>query len=187
MRAAAHMAAMRCGASPNAQGAGDGWDGSGDIRRDPEQSGEKRPKNRVLECSPLLLGKLIFRWSLVRFQTRPTTAESRALKLGTLVLDGVVELPMRARAVVSFNYVKAPFTVGYLIKRYRYEARGLMKSVLDASFKYTPSFETDVRKTFHRVRRRQVQTSGHVQVTNSQCELKDAVLTLQQFKKSRAY
>lgn len=94
---------------------------------------------------------------------------------------------MRARAVVSFNYVKAPFTVGYLIKRYRYEARGFMKSVLDASFKYTPSFDTDVRKTFHRVRRRQVQTSSRVLVTNSQCELKDAVLTLEQFKKSRAY
>jgi hypothetical protein len=93
---------------------------------------------------------------------------------------------MRARAVVSFNYGKTPFTVGYLIKRYGYEARGFMKSVLDASFKYTPSFETDVRKTFHRVRRRQVQTSSRVLVTNSR-ELKDAVLTLEQFKKSRAY
>ena len=62
-----------------------------------------------------------------------------------------------------------------------------MKSVLDASFKYTPSFETDVRKTFHKVRRRQVlQTSSRVLVT-SQRELKDAVLTLEQFKKSRAY
>ena len=117
----------------------------------------------------------------------PSAAESCALKLGTLVLDGVVELPMRARAVVSFNYGKTPFTVGYLIKRYGYEARGFMKSVLDASFKYTPSFETDVRKTFHRVRRRQVQTSSRVLVTNSR-ELKDAVLTLEQFKKkSRAY
>lgn len=61
-----------------------------------------------------------------------------------------------------------------------------MKSVLDASFKYTPSFETDVRKTFDRVRRRQVQTSRPL-VTNSQREFKDALLTLDQFKKSRAY
>ena len=85
------------------------------------------------------------------------------------------------------HYVKTPFTVSYLIKRYATKAWGLMKSVLDASFKYTPSFDTDVRKTFHRVRRRQVQTSSRALVTNSQCELKDAVLTLEQFKKSRAY
>jgi len=62
-----------------------------------------------------------------------------------------------------------------------------MKSVLDASFKYTPSFETDVRKTFQRVRRGQVKTSSRLLVANSQSELKDAVLTLEQFKKSRAY
>ena len=61
-----------------------------------------------------------------------------------------------------------------------------MKSVLDASFKYTPSFDTDVRKTFDRVRRRQVQTSRPL-VTNSQREFKDALLTFEQFKKSRAY
>ena len=30
-----------------------------------------------------------------------------------------------------------------------------MKSVLDPSFVYTPSFETDVRKTFARIRREQ--------------------------------
>ena len=62
-----------------------------------------------------------------------------------------------------------------------------MKHILDSSFRYKPSFDTDVRKTFHRVRRRQVQTSSRVLVTNNQCELKDAVLTLEQFKKSRAY
>ena len=28
-----------------------------------------------------------------------------------------------------------------------------MKSVLDSSFRYTPSTETDVRKTFERIRR----------------------------------
>jgi hypothetical protein len=61
-----------------------------------------------------------------------------------------------------------------------------MKSVLDASFKYTPSFETDVRKTFDRVRRRQVQKPSRL-LMNNQRELKDALLTLEQFKKSRAY
>jgi hypothetical protein len=30
-----------------------------------------------------------------------------------------------------------------------------MKSILDKSFKYTPSFETDLRKTFARVHREQ--------------------------------
>ena len=30
-----------------------------------------------------------------------------------------------------------------------------MKSVFDASFRYKPSFETDVRKTFDRIRREQ--------------------------------
>jgi hypothetical protein len=30
-----------------------------------------------------------------------------------------------------------------------------MKSILDSSFKYTPSCETDVRKTFERIRREQ--------------------------------
>lgn len=84
-------------------------------------------------------------------------------------------------------YVKTPFTVGISSSGTATKVRGFMKSVLDASFKYTPSFETDVRKTFHRVRRRQVQTSSRVLVTNSRCESKDAVLTLEQSKKSRAY
>jgi ssDNA-binding replication factor A large subunit len=30
-----------------------------------------------------------------------------------------------------------------------------MKSILDSSFRYTPSSETDVRKTFERIRREQ--------------------------------
>lgn len=30
-----------------------------------------------------------------------------------------------------------------------------MKSILDRSFRYTPSFETDVRETFARIRREQ--------------------------------
>lgn len=83
-------------------------------------------------------------------------------------------------------YVKDSLYRRLSFKWYRYESKGFMKSVLDASFKYTPSFETDVRKTFDRVRRRQVQTPSRL-LTNNQRELKEALLTLEQFKKSRAY
>jgi hypothetical protein len=30
-----------------------------------------------------------------------------------------------------------------------------MKRILDASFRYTPSFDTDVRRTFQRIKRQQ--------------------------------
>lgn len=30
-----------------------------------------------------------------------------------------------------------------------------MKRILDASFRYTPSFDTDVRRTFERIKRQQ--------------------------------
>ena len=36
-----------------------------------------------------------------------------------------------------------------------------MKSILDSSFKYTPSSPTDVRKTFARVRLEQQAPTGH--------------------------
>jgi len=37
-----------------------------------------------------------------------------------------------------------------------------MKSVLDPSFRYTPSYDTDVRKTFERIRReREAQAHPH--------------------------
>jgi len=35
------------------------------------------------------------------------------------------------------------------------EKEGQMKSILDRSFKYTPSSKTDLRKTFAKVRREQ--------------------------------
>lgn len=34
-----------------------------------------------------------------------------------------------------------------------------MKRILDSSFQYTPSYETDVRKTFERVRREMQETA----------------------------
>jgi hypothetical protein len=57
-----------------------------------------------------------------------------------------------------------------------------MKTVFDPSFKYTRSLETDVRKTFERVRRQQRQVRGREQAT-SQPEIKVTVLKLDQFKK----
>jgi hypothetical protein len=40
-----------------------------------------------------------------------------------------------------------------------------MKSILDSSFRYTPSSETDVRKTFERIRREQQAQIQEEQVT----------------------
>jgi hypothetical protein len=37
-----------------------------------------------------------------------------------------------------------------------------MKSILDPSFRYTPSFKTDLRKTFARARRQQGKDSSDV-------------------------
>jgi hypothetical protein len=58
-----------------------------------------------------------------------------------------------------------------------------MKSVFDSSFKYTPSLDTDVRKTFERVRREQRQVRGRLAVVKSQPETKVEVLKLEQFKR----
>ena len=63
---------------------------------------------------------------------------------------------------------------------------GLMKSVFDSSFKYTPSFDTDVRKTFQRVRRREGNKPVSLVVMPSQRETQIAVRPLEQFKRARA-
>ena len=36
-----------------------------------------------------------------------------------------------------------------------------MKRILDPSFRYTPSYGTDLRKTFERIRREQAARNGH--------------------------
>lgn len=59
-----------------------------------------------------------------------------------------------------------------------------MKSVFDSSFKYTPSFDTDVRKTFERVRREQRQVRGRLVVVKSSTETQVEVLKLEQFKRA---
>jgi hypothetical protein len=56
-----------------------------------------------------------------------------------------------------------------------------MKHILDSSFRYRPSFDTDVRKTFERVRRQQqpkAKDSAHVG------EVRAKVPRLDQLKKA---
>ena len=57
-----------------------------------------------------------------------------------------------------------------------------MKHILDAEFRYRPSFDTDVRKTFEKVRR-QLQVRERTQ-TPSEPQIKVKVLKLEQLKKS---
>jgi hypothetical protein len=59
-----------------------------------------------------------------------------------------------------------------------------MKSILDSSFKYTPSFDTDVRKTFDRVRREHGQGGGRWALVKSPAESNVEVLNLEQFKRA---
>jgi hypothetical protein len=57
-----------------------------------------------------------------------------------------------------------------------------MKHILDSSFRYKPSFDTDVRKTFERVRRQQqAQAQSQSRATP---EARVKVLQLEQVKKA---
>jgi len=58
-----------------------------------------------------------------------------------------------------------------------------MKHILDSSFRYKPSFDTDVRKTFERIRKQQQQAREQAQ-PNSESRVK--VLQLDQLKKASA-
>ena len=58
----------------------------------------------------------------------------------------------------------------------------VVKSVFDSSFKYTRSFDTDIRKTFERVRREQRQARRLPEI-QSQPETTVEVLKLAQFTK----
>ncbi len=58
-----------------------------------------------------------------------------------------------------------------------------MKSVFESSFKYTPSFDTDIRKTFERVRREQRRARGRLPEVQSQPETRVEVRKLDQFTK----
>jgi hypothetical protein len=58
-----------------------------------------------------------------------------------------------------------------------------MKHILDSEFRYRPSFDTDVRKTFEKVRRQQ-QVRGRAEPAAAEPETKVKVLKLEQLKKA---
>jgi hypothetical protein len=57
-----------------------------------------------------------------------------------------------------------------------------MKHILDSDFRYRPSFDTDVRKTFEKIRRQQ--QGRERETTASEPEVKVKVLKLEQLKKA---
>ena len=60
-----------------------------------------------------------------------------------------------------------------------------MKHILDSDFRYRPSFDTDVRKTFDKIRRQQqTQTRDRDQPKAAVAETKVKVLKLEQLKKA---
>jgi hypothetical protein len=56
-----------------------------------------------------------------------------------------------------------------------------MKHILDSSFRYKPSFDTDVRKTFERIRKQQQAQEREQAKPNPESRVK--VLQLDQLKK----
>ena len=60
-----------------------------------------------------------------------------------------------------------------------------MKHILDSSFRYRPSFDTDVRRTFEKARRQQ-HTKQTEQARQKQPEARVKVLQLDQLKKASA-
>jgi len=57
-----------------------------------------------------------------------------------------------------------------------------VKHILDSSFRYKPSFDTDVRKTFERVRKQQHDKAREQSKANPEVRVK--VLQLEQVKKA---
>jgi hypothetical protein len=57
-----------------------------------------------------------------------------------------------------------------------------VKHILDSSFRYKPSFDTDVRKTFERVRKQQQDKAREQSKPNPEVRVK--VLQLEQVKKA---
>ena len=56
-----------------------------------------------------------------------------------------------------------------------------MKHILDSAFQYRPSFDTDVRKTFEKMRRQQQAREREQSRPNAEIQVK--VLKLEQLKK----
>jgi hypothetical protein len=59
-----------------------------------------------------------------------------------------------------------------------------MKHILDSDFRYRPSFDTDVRKTFEKARRQQQQQVRSREQATNEPEIKVKVLKLEQLKKA---
>jgi hypothetical protein len=59
-----------------------------------------------------------------------------------------------------------------------------MKHILDSEFRYRPSFDTDVRKTFEKVRRQQQLKDREQEQPAVTSEPKVKVLKLEQLKKA---
>jgi hypothetical protein len=59
-----------------------------------------------------------------------------------------------------------------------------MKHILDSSFRYKPSFDTDVRRTFERVRRQQQAQAQAKEQSKATPEVRVKVLQLEQVKKA---
>ena len=63
-----------------------------------------------------------------------------------------------------------------------------MKHILDSDFRYRPSFDTDVKKTFEKIRRQQQQAKEQQQAKDRQNkaypEVQVKVLKLDQLKKA---
>ena len=59
-----------------------------------------------------------------------------------------------------------------------------MKHILDSSFRYRPSFDTDVRRTFEKARRQQ--HSKQTEQARQKPEVRVKVLQLDQLKKASA-
>lgn len=62
-----------------------------------------------------------------------------------------------------------------------------MKHILDSDFRYRPSFDTDVRKTFEKIRRQQsVQQAREKEEAKEKPVVRVKVLQLDQLKKATA-
>ena len=62
-----------------------------------------------------------------------------------------------------------------------------MKHILDSDFRYRPSFDTDVRKTFEKIRRQQsVQQAREREEAKEKPVVRVKVLQLDQLKKATA-
>ena len=59
-----------------------------------------------------------------------------------------------------------------------------MKHILDSDFRYRPSFDTDVKKTFEKIRRQQQQ--AREQQAKKHPEIQVKVLKLEQLKKANS-